>query len=51
MQNELRNQTLVAASAAKQNGFPHTYEALISIIKAMDAAGIVVSERSEQSAA
>jgi hypothetical protein len=38
MNNELRNQTLVAASVAKQNGFEHTYEALINIIRLMDSA-------------
>lgn len=37
MQSELRNQTLVAAAAAKHQGFENLYNALIAIVKEMDA--------------
>jgi hypothetical protein len=36
MNNELKNQTLVAASVARCSGFEHTYEALINIVKMLE---------------
>ncbi len=36
MNNELKNQTLVAASVARSSGFDHTYEALINIVKMLE---------------
>jgi hypothetical protein len=36
MNNELKNQTLVAASVARSSGFEHTYEALINIVKMLE---------------
>lgn len=34
---ELKNRTLVAATVAKQQGFLHTYDALISIVQELEA--------------
>ena len=36
MHAELRNQTLVAAAAAKHEGFENTYAALIDLVKELD---------------
>ncbi len=33
---ELKSRTLVAAAAARQNGFMHTYEALINIFDELE---------------
>lgn len=36
MDKELINQTLVAASVAKQSGFDNTYEALIELVRELE---------------
>ncbi|MFT6299639.1 MAG: hypothetical protein ACJAWC_003009 [Yoonia sp.] len=43
MKNELKNQTLVAASIARSSGFDHTYEALINIVKMLEKDSQVAS--------
>ncbi len=39
MQNELRNQIIVAASAAKAAGFDGTYDALVELLQIMRKSG------------
>ncbi|WP_299734006.1 hypothetical protein [uncultured Tateyamaria sp.] len=47
MESELRNQTLVAAAAAKQQGFENTYRALIEIVRELENSKVAVASRCE----